>query len=245
MSERQDENKTAANQAHAISDLIRQLDGGSATAEARLVTIANGPVADRGELAGSSELDETTAARRQIVLNELAAAAAAGSAYCLELLLRFVVERELAVPAITRVVQSQSAIDDVQQDVLVAVADSIHRFRGEANFTTWLFTLARNRAIAHVRKSKPTTPLRSGDSKHLKAGGGTGNAPRHMSSLVAERDRLRDAVDALPAKYRDIVILRDIEGRSFAEIAELQDLEISTVRTQLSRGRSMLASKLT
>jgi len=65
-----------------------------------------------------------------------------------------------------------------------------------------------------------------------------------MSSLVVERDALRDAIAELPEKYRDTIVMRDVQGLSYAEIAERQGLEISTVRTRLHRGRAMLAIKL-
>ena len=67
---------------------------------------------------------------------------------------------------------------------------------------------------------------------------------RRISSLVAERDLVREAVYSLPPVFRDTVLLRDVERLSYSEIAERQGLAINTVRSRLSRGRALLAARL-
>ena len=212
-------------QSKLIHSLVSQLESGSAVAEAKLVSLGTNP--DH-----FSDFDPRTE-----ILNSLALSAAEGSPYSMELLLRFVVEQQLANPAITRVVQAPSTVEDILQEVLVAISASLHHYRGDAKFTTWLYTLARNVSISHVRRLKPTDALSNEDDEQA-------SGARRMSSLVAERDMLRVAIDELPDKYRDTVVMRDIQGMSYAEIAKRQGLEISTVRTRLSRGRAMLAIKL-
>lgn len=214
-----------AAQSNLIEGLISQLESGSAIAEAKLVGLS---------------LDRTTTTGdklRSQIFDCLARSAGNGSPYSMELLLRFVVEQQLAQPAITKVVSSPNMIEDIQQEVLVSISDSIHRFRGDSRFTTWLYTLARNVSVSYLRRQRPTSELPEGEAEQA-------DGVRRMSSLVVERDALRDAIAELPAKYRDTVVLRDIQGLSYAEIAERQGLEISTIRTRLSRGRSMLAIKL-
>ncbi len=207
----------------APDGLIAQLEAGSGVAENRLAALVASSFA-------ASDGDSK-------VLDSIAVSAADGSPYSLELLLGLIVEHDLAGPSIGRVVNTATTIEDVEQEVLVAVARSVHRYRGDAKFTTWLYALARNVAVSHLRKIRPTSELGADDL--LDDG-----ARRRMSSLVAERDVVREAIHSLPPKFRQTVLLRDIEGLSYAEIAEREGLEINTVRSRLSRGRAMLALKL-
>ncbi|MGI9597263.1 MAG: sigma-70 family RNA polymerase sigma factor [Acidimicrobiales bacterium] len=170
------------------------------------------------------------------VLNQLANSAAAGSPFSLELLLGLVTDHRIAAPAIGRHVQSQAVIEEVEQEVLIAVARSIHRYRGESKFTTWLYSLARNTAVTELRRQRPTSTM---DDESLDDWN-----QRRVSSLVAERDLVREAVYSLPPVYRETVLLRDVEHLSYSEIAERQGLAINTVRSRLSRGRALLAARL-
>jgi RNA polymerase sigma-70 factor (ECF subfamily) len=170
------------------------------------------------------------------ILDQLAMSAAAGSPYALELLLGLMTEYRLAATAIERHVKSTTVAEEVEQEVLIAVARSIHRYRGEAMFTTWLYAIARNTAISELRKQKPTSAIEEEEY-------GTFDQ-RRVSSLVAERDLIREAVLSLPPAFRETVLMRDVERLSYSEIAERQGLTINTVRSRLSRGRALLAARL-
>ncbi len=198
---------------------MAQLAKGSPKAEARLIALyANG--------------DDAEADR---VLNLLALSAAEGSPYALELLLGLVTDYRLATPAIARHVRDAVLAEEVEQEVLIAVARSIHRYRGDSKFTTWLWSLARNTAVSELRRQRSSTELDD------EAGDWT---QRRVSSLVAERNLVREAVYSLPPVFRETVLLRDVERLSYSEIAERQGLAINTVRSRLSRGRALLAARL-
>lgn len=174
--------------------------------------------------------------QRNEVLDGLANSAAAGSPFSLELLLAFVTEHHLATPAIGRHVQSAAVVEEVEQEVLIAVARSIHRYRGDSKFTTWLYSLARNTAVSELRRQRRTSTIDDDNYDDW--------TQRRVSSLVAERDMVREAVFSLPAVFRETVLLRDVERLSYSEIAERQGLAINTVRSRLSRGRALLAARL-
>ena len=200
-------------------NLVGQLARGSAKAEARLIAIyANG--------------DDHTADQ---VLNLLAVAASDGSPYALELLLGLVTDYRLAAPAITRHVRDTVLAEEVEQEVLIAVARSIHRYRGDSKFTTWLWSLARNTAVSELRRQRSSTNLDEETAALTQS---------RISSLVADRNLVREAVYSLPPVFRETVLLRDVERLSYSEIAERQGLAINTVRSRLSRGRALLAAKL-
>lgn len=208
-----------------LEELIAQLEAGSGVAASRLGILAQ--EADR--------LDRRH--QRAAVLDRIAASAAGGSPYALELLVALVVSLDLAGPAISRVIGDTSHGDDVRQEVLVALTRSIHRYRGDARFTTWLYAVASNTAVSHLRRLRPTVELAAADVL------GDG-AERRMSSVVAERDLVREAIASLPVPFRTTVHLRDIEGLSYAEIADRQGVEINTVRSRLARGRALMARRM-
>ncbi len=203
-----------------VTDLVAQLETGSARAESRLASLF---------ASGTEDLNAA-------ILDQLAMSAAAGSPYALELLLGLMTEYRLAATAIERHVKSTTVAEEVEQEVLIAVARSIHRYRGEAMFTTWLYAIARNTAISELRKQKPTSAIEEEEY-------GTFDQ-RRVSSLVAERDLIREAVLSLPPAFRETVLMRDVERLSYSEIAERQGLTINTVRSRLSRGRALLAARL-
>lgn len=171
------------------------------------------------------------------MLDRLALDAASGSANSLDQLLALIIEHRLAAPAIGRLTSDPTLIEDIEQDVLVSVSRSIHGFRGEAKFTTWLYSLARNVAVGNLRRTVPTAELAADDLLD------EGRSQR-MSSQIAQRHVVHQAIDSLPDHLRHAVYLRDVEGLSYSDIAEHLDIELNTVRSRLSRGRAMLASRL-
>lgn len=169
------------------------------------------------------------------VLDLLAVSASKGSPYALELLLGLVTDYSLAAPAIARHVRDSILAEEVEQEVLISVARSVHRYRGDAKFRTWLWSLARNTAVSELRRQRSTTTIDEDAAAWTQ---------RRVSSLVAERDMVREAVYSLPPVFRETVLLRDVERLSYSEIAERQGLAINTVRSRLSRGRALLAANL-
>ncbi len=173
---------------------------------------------------------------RGAILDALAAHAAQGSPSALELLLRLVNEHRLDRVAIRRILIDDDQADDAHQDVLIAVARSVHRFQSTSAFTTWLYAIARNTAVDHLRRRRETVPMTSDLQPVTEA--------RRISSMIAVRMDLRQAVAALPEHYRTVVLLRDVEQRSYGDIAELLGLKVNTVKSRLSRARALLAATI-
>ena len=152
---------------------------------------------------------------------------------------------------VSRFVGPQDA-EEVVQDTFLRAFRSLASFRGESSLKTWLFTIAINRARA-----------RRGTLGRLKAlfvpmerPGGEGQVPwvfdpaddapsPEEAASSAQRNRiLRDAVRQLPEDFRTAVILRDLEGLDYAEIADVLKVPIGTVRSRISRGRALLRERL-
>lgn len=197
----------------------------------------------RGELSGALAREDALGARRAVralevdhdeALAILAAHAAEGSALAVELLIVQLDESGVVRRFARAALLDESAIDDVSQDSLISIAASVGSFSGGSKVTTWVHSIVRRRVVDHLRRQRATSPLPEGD-----AGPG-----ERMSSLLATRATVRDAVAALPEPYRSPVTLRDLEGLSYEDIAERLDLPLGTVKGQISRGRALLAATL-
>jgi RNA polymerase sigma factor (sigma-70 family) len=135
---------------------------------------------------------------------------------------------------VRRLVLDEDDADEVEQDVLVAVAEGLADFRGEARFTTWLHTVARRKAVDALRRRRaPSSPLPDD----------VGDA-RRISSVIATRTALDAAIASLPDAYRDAVVLRDVEGHEYAVVADRLGLNLNTTRTRIARGRALVAANL-
>lgn len=175
--------------------------------------------------------DISDGAEREAALDVLARHAAGGSPLATELLIETVDRFGVARAAVRRVLIDDSAVDDVVQDTLITVAQSIGSFRGEAKFTTWLHQVARNRAVDHLRRVRSAEPLDAHDY----------SAAARLSSMVASRAAVRQLLDELPDRYRDAVLLRDVERLPYEEVATRLGRNVNTVKSHVARGRALLA----
>jgi len=165
------------------------------------------------------------------LLVRLAQSAGAGDAQALDSLLYAIDSRRLAEPAIRRLLFEPDDIADVAQNVLIAVAEKAGSFRGESKFTTWLFGVARNKSLEFLRRKRDEVEFKTE----------LGEVAR-ISSLIATEISVQELLADLPDKYRRAVTMRDIDGLSYAEVAEALDLNLNTVRAHLHRGRALLAA---
>jgi RNA polymerase sigma-70 factor, ECF subfamily len=167
---------------------------------------------------------------RDPLLDVLAVRAATGSTLAVELLVETVDRLRLAHRMVHGLLVDETAVDDVAQDTLVAVATGIHAFRGDAAFATWLQRIARNRAIDHLRRQRATVPLEDHD---------VGDAVR-VSSMIATQETARALIDQLPDRYRASMVLRELDRLPYAEVAEQLESNENTVRSHVARGRALL-----
>jgi RNA polymerase sigma-70 factor, ECF subfamily len=172
------------------------------------------------------------------ILDELAAEASSGDSESLSDLLGLVLNHGLARPAIRRVLIDQHDVEDAEQTTLAVLAHRMGQFQGRSKFTTWLHQVALNEArmLVRARERRPSVAVAEPlpGSAYL----------TRVSSFVADRVMVRDAVDALPDEFRAPLLLREYEGLSYDEIAVHLDCPVGTVRSRLSRARAALARAL-
>jgi RNA polymerase sigma-70 factor (ECF subfamily) len=129
---------------------------------------------------------------------------------------------------------------DVLQDTLLSMARGIHDFRGASSISTWLYTIARNFCIKKRRKSKfAPNDERSLDTETTTAAGLTDPAQSPDEALAGkEVERaLEQAIRALEPMYREVLLLRDVEGLTAPEVAEVLGVSVQAVKSRLHRAR--------
>lgn len=133
--------------------------------------------------------------------------------------------------------------EDLAQEVFLSVYRGLEGFKGEAQFTTWLYRIAWNRCADWLRRNrKPgrrTAQLEEAD-------GLADDRTDPAAAVFGEEDRLRlrKALDGLDERYRSVVELAGIQGLSYAEVGRVLALPIKTVETRLYRARKSLRERL-
>jgi len=141
---------------------------------------------------------------------------------------------------------SPQVADDVSQDVFMAVINHAARYRSSrSGVVPWLLGIARNHVRRWVERDRPMLSLAVDDDER-----GEARTPKIETDPLADVARRRDvaalrrAVLALPVKYREAVVLCDLQELSYAGAAAALGCAIGTVRSRLHRGRALLAKRL-
>jgi len=177
---------------------------------------------------------------------EIVARVLSGQEHLFETLVRRYQTRILS--HVARMVGSREDALDLSQEIFLKVFGALDRFNPEFRFSTWLFRIAGNAAIDHLRKRKPRTiPLETTDSD------GHVSSPEYKSSDLDPFGRLRNtergdaiarAIADLPAEFRELIALRHFTGLSYEEIAEIKNMPLGTVKNKLFRARAVLKERL-
>ena len=139
---------------------------------------------------------------------------------------------------------------DLSQEVFIKVFQALDRYNPEYKFSTWLFRIAGNAAIDHLRKKRPrTVPL----DATLTDANGRVSSPEYRSpdldpyALLRNSERgaaIAQAIESLPAEFRELITLRHFTGLSYEEIAEIKEMPLGTVKNKLFRARAVLKERL-
>jgi RNA polymerase sigma-70 factor (ECF subfamily) len=142
--------------------------------------------------------------------------------------------------------------EDLAQETFVRVFMNSHRYRDVARFSTWIFTIAANLAKNELRnrQRRPSLPL--AEETGLSAEEGTagillkdgGRLPDEETSIGELRGAIAHAIDRLPPKYREVFVLREVEGLSYHEIAQVARLPKGTVKSRINRARLRFKEEL-
>ena len=168
----------------------------------------------------------------------LVAAAQAGDRAALDALLRRHHDRIHAL--CRRVTANPTDALDATQEALIAIVRGLPSFDGRSAFTTWSYRVATNACLDELRRRRRhvTTELDDTEPASVDAG-----APS-LADAVADRLDVDAALQAVPPEFRAAVVLRDVCGLDYAEIAEVLAIPPGTVRSRIARGRAVIARRL-
>lgn len=146
-----------------------------------------------------------------------------------------------------RLTANPAVAEDLFQETWLKVITRIHRYDERRPFEPWLFSVARNLAIDHLRKAAPESldePSESGETKIARLGA---DEPGSLERLLEgeRRGRLERKLEELPALYREALSLRFEEEMTFEEIADLLSAPVSTVKSRVQRALSTLRKRMT
>lgn len=133
--------------------------------------------------------------------------------------------------------------DDLAQEAFVRAWRGIGRFRGESSFRTWLVGIAINVARTHRGRSARLRRMFADASSSAEPGGDAldrASVDDGIETSFVQRDAIERALAALPEEMREVVVLRDIQGLEYREIAEALGIPVGTVESRIFRGRQRL-----
>ena len=148
-----------------------------------------------------------------------------------------------------RFVPDHAEAQDITQDAFIRAYRALPNFRGDAQFYTWLYRIAVNTAKNHLVASKrrpPTADVAAEDAEHLSGGGRLHDhdTPEHQLLRQEIERSVTDTVAALPDDLRQAITLREVDGLSYEEIAQLMQCPIGTVRSRIYRAREAIDQAL-
>ncbi len=125
-------------------------------------------------------------------------------------------------------------VDDISQDVFISVYHKLNEFRFESKFTTWLYRITINKCKDYLRKKKVRSIFVSIEDNDRNYG------TKSISENIDIPNLVKSAIEKLPEKLRIPLIMRDIEGYSYKEIADDLGTEVGTIKSRIFRARETL-----
>ena len=163
--------------------------------------------------------------------------------------------RDRAYRLAAQITRDGQDAEEVIQDALWAVVRKIDSFRGESAFGTWLFRIVANATYQKLRSRQSrrrdvpwdealAVSMLDGQGRQVVPMSGWSWCVDDHSARQGLRAALTDAIDELPSAYRTVLVLRDVQGLSNQETAELLSLSVPAVKTRVHRARSFLRKEL-
>jgi len=150
---------------------------------------------------------------------------------------------------ISRYIHDQSEVLDVAQEAFIKAYRALPNFRGESAFYTWLYRIAINTAknyLVAAGRRPPRDDIDAQDAEQFESGSGLKEyaTPERLALKDELAATIQDAIEALPEELRVAIVLREIEGLSYDEIAGAMDCPIGTVRSRIFRARDAIDNRI-
>ena len=151
---------------------------------------------------------------------------------------------------LSRIIRDQTEIEDVTQEAFIKAYRALANFRGESAFYTWLYRIAVNTAKNYLmglgRRAPTTTGYDAEEAEGFEDASGLRDIATPEAQLMSKQigEIVNSTIDKLPEELKTAIILREIEGLSYEEIAEIMGCPIGTVRSRIFRAREAVAEQL-
>ena len=148
-----------------------------------------------------------------------------------------------------RMLNNSEDAADMTQEAFIKAYNSLSGFRGDSKFSVWLTRIVSNLCLDFMRSRnrRPTVSLsmedEDGEDVQLDIAD-TSQSPEQLLERSLTRESVRRGLQSLPEDYREILLLREIQGLSYDEIAAALDIEVGTVKSRIFRGRKKLCDYL-
>jgi RNA polymerase sigma-70 factor (ECF subfamily) len=172
---------------------------------------------------------------------DLIASAVAGREGSFEELVRRY-QRPIAAYVYRMVGDYESALD-LTQEIFIKVYNSLRRYRSEFKFSTWIYKIAHNSAVDHLRRTntREQSLINGPEDDHFELPIESNRpSPEQESERRERRVEIESVVRSLPANYRELVLLRHSQDLTYEEIVEVSGLPLGTVKNRLFRAREMM-----
>ncbi|MBQ3210896.1 MAG: sigma-70 family RNA polymerase sigma factor [Oscillospiraceae bacterium] len=148
-----------------------------------------------------------------------------------------------------RMVGNSEDAYDMSQEAFIKAYNSLHSFRGDSKFSVWLYRIVSNVCLDYLRarnrKATVSLSVENDDGEDVELDiADEASSPQALLDRSLTRDAVRRGLQALPPDHREILLLREIQGLSYEEIADTLDLEVGTVKSRIFRARKKLCAFL-
>ncbi|MDZ7724033.1 MAG: sigma-70 family RNA polymerase sigma factor [candidate division KSB1 bacterium] len=150
---------------------------------------------------------------------------------------------------IYRMVKDDAQAQDLTQETFIKAFRALASFNSNYAFTTWLYKIASNNCIDHFRKKRLSTysldtPIKSKDGDLKRDFAASDQGPESEMISREKENQIETAINSLPEKYREAILLRHTKDKSYEEIAEMLNVPLGTVKVRIFRAREMLKRQL-
>ena len=144
-----------------------------------------------------------------------------------------------------KILGNEHDASDAAQEAFIKMFKNIRKFRGDSKFSTWVYRIAHNVSLDILRKNSKKTVSIDDEDNQITNFADSSPSPEQIVIENEKSQMLKNAINSLPPVSRTAIMLRDINGFSYEEIAKIQNCSLGTVKSRINRARIQLREIIT